>query len=98
MEFVRAHKMNRGMAKGHIESRVPKWREEFKDAISNPLHSWQGDIMHFSFRARGFAIKGRLKVNETHVELEVDVPLLLRPVEGVIRPRVEAGLKETFPD
>ena len=47
---------------------------------------------------RGFDIKGKLNVNETHVELDVDGPFLLRLLEGIIRPRVEAGLKETFPD
>ena len=36
MKFARAHKMSKEMAKDHIESRLPKWQEEFKDAILTP--------------------------------------------------------------
>ena len=94
MKVATHHHTSRDLAKEKIESILPQLLQEFGPDVSNLSRSWSGDVMAFSFRARGFAIKGKLAVTDTEVVVDVAVPLLARPFEGRLRSGVEQRLAE----
>jgi hypothetical protein len=49
----------------------------------SPKTTWLGeDKAQISFSAKGMAIKGEVKVSEKTIDLDMDVPFLLKPFQG----------------
>ncbi len=83
-------------ARGEVERALPGLLQEFGSDVSNVTHVWSGNSMNFSFRARGWSIKGRINVTESDVSIEVNLPLFARPFEGRIRSATERKLEQLF--
>ena len=88
--------MTADIARGEVERALPGLLQEFGSDVSYISHVWSGDFMNFSFRARGWSIKGRIYVTEIDVLIEVHLPILSRPFEGRIRSAAERKLEQIF--
>ena len=77
-----------------VEGLLPALTEQFGGSVSNPSSTWQGDVLSFSFRARGFDIKGTLEITDTDAVLDVTLPFAARLFEGSIRSSVERELDQ----
>jgi len=75
-------------------------REEARiraDRIASDLHqqfslrsNWQGDALH----VKGNGVKGLLRVDESHLELDVRLSFALKLMEGPIRSAIEKTIDE----
>ena len=92
MKIVRSHNMDKQAVKDTLDALIPRLVRQYGDRLSKPRTAWSGDVLDFSFEARGFAIKGTLRVTDDEVVLDARLPLLARPFEGTIGSAVEREL------
>jgi putative polyhydroxyalkanoate system protein len=55
--------------------------------------AWAGDAINFSSKggaAKG--TKGRVRVSATSIDIEVDLPLMLRPLKGMVEGKIKEKL------
>lgn len=89
MEIIKEHRFTKQVAITKIDRLLTKLAEEHNELITSYSHAWSDDTMQFSLHARGFNVNGCIMVTDTNAILQVDVPLLLRPLEGGIRSTIE---------
>jgi len=89
MEIIKEHRFTKQVAITKIDGLFTKLAEEHNELITSSSHSWNDDTMQFSLQAGGFNVHGCIMVTDTKAILQVDVPLLLRPLEGKIRSTIE---------
>ena len=94
MRISREHGMAKQEARDAVEGLMPKLLAKFGDDISDPKSEWAGDSMTFSFRAKGFGIKGTLKVTDMDLVLDIKLPFAARLFEGTIRSNAERAIDE----
>ena len=94
MKVVKAHNMTREEATRKIDGEFSKLMIHFDETVSDANHSWRDDVMEFSFRARGFDFKGTLKITHDNVDIELDLPVMLRPFQGLAQEKLEEGLDD----
>ena len=97
MRIVRKHSMTPDAAKEWVGNKLPELLGRFGDSVSNVTHTWRGDVMDFSFQARGFNISGTLEVADTELTLDMGIPLLARPFQGRIEAEIDRWLDESLP-
>jgi hypothetical protein len=60
-----------------------------------PTTSWSGeDQAEISFSVKGFSLKGRIEVKATSIELDMDVPFILKPFQNKAVTVIEREIKE----
>ena len=69
-------------------------RGGFSPRVSDVDYRWDGDTMHFSFRALGRRIEGTGVVSAGEVVFDIGLPLMARPFEGQIRSRIIQALDD----
>ena len=94
MKIVRPHNKTRQAARDTAESLVPTLIQRFGEAVSDPRTKWEGDVMTFSFSARGFDIKGTLEVADTDFQLDIKLPFAAKFFEGTIRSKAEQAIDQ----
>ena len=80
-----------------VDALLPQLLGEFGSEVSDVHHHWLDSTMEFSFRARGFHLRGTLEVTDRAVTLDMGIPLLLRPLQGRIEAVMREKLAEYFP-
>lgn len=94
MKVVRAHNMTRKAAVDKIVSSFDEFVSGFDDTVSGVSHAWTDSTLDFEFRARGLNFKGTLDVTDSDYEIELSIPLALRPFEGLVAEKLEEGLDD----
>jgi hypothetical protein len=94
MKVVRAHNMTRQAAADKIASSFDEFVSGFDDTVSGVSRTWSGDTMEFEFRARGLNFKGTLEVTDADYEIDLSIPLALRPFEGLVAEKLEEGIDD----
>ena len=89
--------MTKADALMRVDALLPQLLGKFGSEVSDVQHHWLDSTMEFSFRARGFLLKGTLEVKDSGVTLDMGIPLLLRPLQGRIESDVREKLTEYFP-
>ena len=91
---------NRGTTKAlaleELKTHSSRLMARFGSEVSDLQQEWRDNQLTVSFKTFGFTIQGRVVVEETTVELEVDLPWLARTREGQIRDRAMLALQEIF--
>ena len=96
MKVSFSHGTTKANALEELKTHSSKLMARFGSEVSELQQEWQDNQLTVSFKTFGFTIKGRLVVEETTVELEVDLPWLARTWEGQIRDRAMLALQEIF--
>lgn len=96
MKVSFSHGTTRDTALEELKTHSSRLMARFGSEISELQQEWQDNELTVSFKTFGFTIQGRLVVEETTVELEVDLPWLARTREGQIRDRALLALQEIF--
>lgn len=67
---------------------------QHRELIANPVKEWnnQKDLMDFSFTAKGFDIKGNIKINEGNLVLNGQLPFAAK----LFRSKIERLIKENL--
>jgi len=94
VKVTKAHNMTREDAVRKIDSEFSELMGHFDETVSDETHSWRDSVMEFSFRARGFDFKGTLSVTNDNLDIELDLPLMLRPFQGLAQEKLEDGLDD----
>ena len=90
------HGTTKALALEVLMTHSSKLLARFGSEASELKQEWQDDKLIFSFKARGFPISGVLSVEEEQLELEVELPMLARLMEGQIRDRAVQVMQDIF--
>ena len=94
MKVTKAHSMSKQAATDKITAGFAEFVSGFDDTVSNVKTYWEGDALQFAFKARGLNFKGALEVTDTDYEIDLSIPLALRPFEGLVEEKMEEGLED----
>jgi hypothetical protein len=78
------HTLGREEAARRIKEQLPKART----LVTDYDEQWQDHTLTFHFKAMGFMVGGVMVVEETAVNLDIDLPLAAMLVKGTIEQRV----------
>lgn len=82
------HDLGKDLAKKATLAAFAAYQERF--AKYNPTASWTtDDRVQISFTAKGITLKGSLDVTPKSIDVDIDVPFLLRPFKSVAQDAVE---------
>ena len=78
------HTLGREEATRRIKEQIPKVRDQVADLDEH----WQDHTVTFHFKVLGFKVGGTITVEDTAVNLDVNLPLPAMMVKGMIEQRV----------
>jgi hypothetical protein len=82
------HDIGKDLAKKATLAAFAAYQERF--AKYNPTATWTtDDRAQISFTAKGITLKGLLEVTPKSIDIDIDVPFLLRPFKSVAQDAVE---------
>ena len=84
------HNLDKEEAKKRVSGLLPALRTEFAGMVSDIQERWEGDVLHFGFKARGLSISGSATVQPSSVSVDYALPLLARPLKG----QFESGIRQ----
>ena len=79
------HKVEHGLPKETAKKATQKAFDAYKERFEkyNPDANWvSDDEAKVSFSAKGVTLEGNVRLTETDIELEMDVPFLLKPFKS----------------
>ncbi len=91
------HDLGQERAKKVAESALAAYSQKY--ANYSPKVSWRGpNQADISFKVKGMALSGSLEVLDKSIDLDIDVPFLLRPFKsqalGVIETEINEWIKK----
>ncbi len=93
MKHAVPHDLGIERAKKVAEAALSSYAEKF--AKYQPQARWLSDTRaSISFNVKGMSLSGALEVRATSIEMELDVPFLLRPFQGKAIGVIEGEIKE----
>jgi hypothetical protein len=92
MKHVVPHDLGQEKAKQVAQAAFQSYRERF--AQYDPKAEWNEKHADISFSVKGFSLKGSLDVNPKNIEMELDVPFLLKPFKGKALGVIEEEIKK----
>lgn len=84
------HQLSQDEAKERISRLIAEGRAQAADQVSDVVENWSGYVDTLSFRARGFAVQGRIEVHPARVAVEMHLPFAAFPFKS----RIEQELRE----
>lgn len=94
MKISIPHHTTRQSAKKRLDELAADLLKQFGQMASDVERHWEGDVMHFSLKAKGMKADGTMEVTDREVLIHGRLPLLAKPFEGTIKTAIEKeGLK-----
>jgi hypothetical protein len=90
------HNTTRDKARKIVEQKMKALQSQYGHYANDINHQWQGDTLHFGFKAKGFTGKGTLEITDSGVIIDGKLPLIAKPFESRIRSTVEREAEELF--
>jgi len=92
MKHTVSHDLGQERAKKVTESALSSYAEKF--AKYSPKTTWTTpNKATISFSVKGMSLSGAVEVKDKTIELELDVPFLLRPFQGQAISVIEGEIK-----
>lgn len=92
MKHTVSHDLGQERAKKVTESALASYSEKF--AKYSPKTSWtSANRAQISFSVKGMSLSGNVEVKDTTIELDLDVPFLLKPFQGQALSVIEGEIK-----
>ena len=82
------HTLGREEAARRIKELIPKAR----GLVTDLDEQWRDHTLSFQFKAMGFKVGGNMAVEDTVVNLDIELPLAAMMVKGTIEQRVRQEL------
>jgi hypothetical protein len=93
MKHVVAHDLGQDRARKVAEEALRSYSQKFSNY--SPKASWTSpNRADISFRVKGITLGGTLEVSDKSIEMDLDVPFLLRPFKGQALGVIEGEIKE----
>ena len=96
MKLSYPHGTTKARALEMLKAHGARFAESLAPEVSEVRQEWHDDGMDAAIKVFGLTIKGRLVVEESTVEMDVDLPWLARSREGELRSRALQTLDEVF--
>ena len=81
MKHTVSHSLGRDMARKVARSACESYAKRFSDY--SPTTKWKNDdTADIGFSAKGISLTGQLAVTDSSIDLELDVPFLLKPFKS----------------
>jgi hypothetical protein len=90
------HNTTRDKARKIVEQKMKALESQYGHYANDIDHQWQGDTLHFGFKAKGFTGKGTLEITDSGVIIDGKLPLIAKPFESRIRSTVEREAEQMF--
>jgi hypothetical protein len=97
MRMTVTHHTTRENARRIIDQKIVELEGKYGHYASEIERRWTGDVLNFSFKAKGFQGKGSLEITDSEVIVDGKLPLIAKPFESRIRSTVEREGAELFP-
>ena len=93
MKHAVPHDLGQERAKKVTEAAFESYKKKL--AKYNPTTRWVSERRaEIAFAVKGITLKGALEVGEKSVDMELDVPFLLRPFKGKALSIIEGEIRE----
>ena len=90
IDIRRSHSLDLALAKARAEKMARDMESEL-----GIVWKWEGDRIRFNApRGAAKGATGAVSVDNREVRVEIDLPLLLRPLKGMVSGKVESRLNE----
>ncbi|HEY6557550.1 MAG TPA: polyhydroxyalkanoic acid system family protein [Polyangiaceae bacterium] len=87
------HNLGQQKAKLVAEAAIRSYSERF--AKYNPTATWLDEQRaNISFKVKGMTLNGTLQVSANDIEMDLDVPFLLKPFKGTALGVIEEEIKK----
>jgi Putative polyhydroxyalkanoic acid system protein (PHA_gran_rgn) len=87
------HDLSIEMAKKVADAALQAYKARF--AEYDPQITWVNDrLAEVTFRAKGMSMKGSFEIKDTAVDMDMEVPLLLRPFKNKALEVIEEQIKK----
>lgn len=93
MKHTVTHSLGKETARKVARRAFEAYEKRFSEF--SPRTSWRGeDQADISFSAKGLTLKGAVAVTDSSIDLEMDVPFLLRPFQNKAISVIEREIRE----
>jgi hypothetical protein len=93
MKHAVPHDLGQDLAKKVADSAFASYAKKF--GKYNPKSSWVSpNRANISFSVKGMTLSGTLEVSATTIEMDLDVPFLLKPFKGTAISVIEGEIRE----
>ncbi len=93
MKHAVPHDLGQDLAKKVAESAFASYAQKF--AKYEPKSNWVTPTRaNISFSVKGMTLSGSLEVSSTSIEMDLDVPFLLKPFKGPAIAVIEGEIRE----
>ena len=97
MRIAVPHNTTRDKARKIVEQKMKSLQSQYGHYASDVNHNWQGDTLHFDFKAKGgISGKGTLEITDSDVIIDGKLPLIAKPFESRIRSTIEREAGQMF--
>ena len=96
MRIAVPHKTTRDKAQKIVEQKMKSLQSQYGHYADDLNHQWQGNTLHFDFKAKGFTGKGTLEITDSDVIIDGKLPLIAKPFESRIRTTIEREATQMF--
>lgn len=93
MKHSVSHSLSKETARKVARHAFESYEKRFSDYT--PKTAWKNDDeADISFSAKGMTLKGNVAVTDNSIDLDMDVPFLLRPFQSIALSVIEREIKE----
>jgi putative polyhydroxyalkanoate system protein len=82
------HQLGEEEAARRLKDKSDLLRESYGSQISDLQQQWNGNVLSYSFKTMGVAIKGSLTAGPSDVKIDVELPWLAMAFRGTIESKV----------
>jgi|RhiMethySRZTD1v2_1073278.scaffolds.fasta_scaffold12768_2 putative polyhydroxyalkanoic acid system protein len=93
MKHSIAHDLGQARARQVADAAFQNYKERFSKY--NPTAHWKNDrSCEIAFTVKGMTLRGSVDVTPSNIEMDLDVPFLLRPFKGTALGVIEDEIKK----
>jgi len=93
MKHTVSHTLGLEMARKVVQAALDSYAQRFSDY--HPTTRWKNDdAADIGFTVKGMHLSGTVKVAETAIDLDLDVPFLLKPFKGKAISIIEGEIRQ----
>jgi hypothetical protein len=96
VSFSVPHQLGQEAALQRLKDKADTVKKSFASDVSNAFDRWEGNQLEFGFTTAGMNIKGSMVVEESAVQVNVDVPLVAMMFKGMVERRVRDELGQVL--
>lgn len=89
-----SHQLGQSQALERLRVFLPQMAESYADHLRDMQGEWIDNSLHYSFVAIGFAVRGRLIVEEAVARVHCEVPLPAMLIRGRLEQEIRSRLTQ----